>query len=157
MDARDNVLATGVERLNALIAWWGLPAVSGDGAMERQMKRFQQFASDLQKTSSDAYRGEMDALLSGNERLGRSVQELLRCRRPQEVLAAESEILASFLEGASLRARRWAELTQKLQECCDGMARDAATDLRQQVTAPAKTGGEAEQPAETVRRQTAQG
>lgn len=149
MDAKDNVMTTGVERLNALMAWWGVPAASGNGAMDGQVKRFQQFVSDLQKTSSDAYSGEMKALFSSNERLGRSFQELFQCRRPQEVLAAESEILASFLEGASLQARRWTELTQKLQECCAGMARDAAATLRQQAqeATPEKGDGEAQQPA----------
>ncbi len=148
MDAKDNVLTTGVERLNALIAWWGVPAANGNGAMDGQMKRFQQFVSDLQKTSSDAYSGEMKALFNSNDRLGRSVQELFQCRRPQEVLAVESDILASFLEGASLQARRWTELTQKLQECCADMARDAAANLREQAqkATPAKVEGEAQQP-----------
>ena len=149
MDTKDNVMTTGVERMNALMALWGVPAASGNGAMDGQVKRFQQFVSDLQKTSSDAYSEEMKALFSSNERLGRSVQELFQCRRPQEVLAAESDILASFLEGASLQARRWTELTQKLQECCAGMARDAAANLRQQAqeAMPAKGDGEAQQPA----------
>lgn len=149
MDAKDNAMTTGVDRLNALMAWWGVPAASGNGAMDGQVKRFQQFVSDLQQTSSDAYNEEMKALFSSNDRLGRSIQELFQCRRPQEVLAAESEILASFLEGATLRARRWTELTQKIQECCAGMARDAATNLRQQVqeSTPAQGNGEAQQPA----------
>lgn len=152
MDTKDNVMTAGVERLNALVAWWGVPAAAGNGAMDRQMKRFQQFASDLQKTSSDAYSGEMKALFSSNERLGRSVQELFQCRRPQEVLAAESEILARVLEGASLQARRWTELTQRLQECCAGMARDAAANLRQQAqeAIPATETGEAKQSAEAA-------
>jgi hypothetical protein len=159
MDTKDNGLAAGVERLNALIAWWGIPPANGNGAIDRQMKRFQQFASDLQKTCADAYSSEMDSVLSSNGRLGRSFQELLQCRRPQEVLAAESEILATLLEGASLQAKRWTELTQRFQECCAAMARDTATELRQQAqeVAPVKEDGEGEQqPARAVRRQPAQ-
>jgi hypothetical protein len=133
-----------------------MPDLNGNGALDRQMKRFQQFAADFQKKCGDAYSGEMDALFSSNERLSRSMQELLRCRRPPEVLAAESEILATLLEGASLQAKRWAELTQKLQECCAAVARDAAADLRQQAeeSAPAKGDGESvREPAKTARRQ----
>jgi hypothetical protein len=159
MDAKDNVLTTGIDRLNALTAWWGIPA-AGNGAVDRQMKRFQQFASDLQKTCADAYSGEMNALFSSNDHLGRSFQELLQCRRPQDVMAAESEILATLLEGATLQTRRWAELTQKLQECCAAMVREAAVDLRQQAKeapAPAKAnGGDEQQPARSTRRQSAQ-
>lgn len=159
METKDNPLTVGVDRLNALIAWWGVPVTNGNGAIEHQMKRFQQFAADLQKTCVDAYGGEMDALLGSNDRLSRSIQELLRCRRPQEVLAAESEIVATLLEGASLQAKRWAEVTQKLQDCCTVMARDAATDLRRQAQESAPVGGDGvaeQQAAKPARRQTAQ-
>lgn len=147
MNTKDDSLTAGVERLNGLLSWWGVPIAGGNGTIDSQIKRFQQFASDLQKTCSDAYSGEIAALFRNNDRLVRSFQDLLRSRRPQEVMAAESDILANFLEGASLHAKRWAELTQKLEECCAAMARDAAKDLRQQVqeTASATGSGEPEQ------------
>lgn len=159
MVIQENVLTNGVERLNALIAWWGFPAAGGDGAIDHQMKRLQQFASDMQKIYGDAYKDELDTLAGSNDRLGRSFQDLLQSRRPPELLAAESEILATLLEGASQRARRWSELTQKIQECCAGMARDAAADFREraQGAASAKVNGAAEQiPAKPQRRQGVQ-
>jgi hypothetical protein len=136
MNAKDDPLTAGVERLNALLGWWGVPIASGNGVIDGQMKRLQQFASDLQKTCGDAYSGQMDALLTSNDRLARSFQDLLRSRRPQEVVTAELDILATFLEGASLNAKRWADLTERLQECCAAMARNAAADLRQTASPP---------------------
>ena len=63
--------------------------------------------SDLQKAYGEAYSRQMEALFTANERLGSSVQELLRCRQPQDVLTAESNILAilmqSQLEGTENR------------------------------------------------------
>jgi hypothetical protein len=154
MDAKESSLTSGFERLNGLMAWWGVPAVNANGALDRQIKRLQQFAADFQKTCTDAYSGEMSAVLNSNERLGRSFLEFARCRQPSEALAAESEILATLLEGASLQAKRWAELAQKLQECCAAVARDAAADLRQQAEASAKGNGEsAREPAKSTRRQ----
>jgi hypothetical protein len=119
------------DRLKALSAWWGLPA-AGDGAMDRQIERFQKFVFDLQQTYGQAYKDQLDDLLCGNESLGRAVQEFWRCRRPPELLAAESEFMAALLERASLRARRWAQLTEKFEECCAALARDAAAEFRQQ-------------------------
>jgi hypothetical protein len=147
MDAKDDALTAGVERLNALLGWWGVPIASGTEMTDSQMKRLQRFASDLQRAYGDAYSSQVAALFSSNERLVRSFQDLLRSRRPQEVLAAESEILATFLEGASLHAKRWAELTQKLQECSAALAREAAEDLRQQAqeTVSARGSGESGQ------------
>jgi hypothetical protein len=158
MDAKNDPFKTGMEQLNALMGMWGAPMASGKGMIDVPMKRLQQFASDVQKACGDAYSGQMQAVMSGNDRLARSFQDLLGSRQPREVLAAESEILATFLEGASLHAKRWAELTQKLQECCAAMARDAAEDLRQEAhEAAAATGsGEPEQPAvKRARRESA--
>jgi hypothetical protein len=158
MEAKENPFSTSMERLNGLMAWWGMPGPNGNGAVGRQIKRLQQFAADFQKTCADAYSGEMSAVLNSNERLGRSVQEFVRCRQPSEVLAAESEILVTLLEGASLQAKLWAELTQRLQECCAAVARDAAADLRQQAEASAPAKGDPEsapQPAKTAPRPAA--
>lgn len=70
------------------------------------MKLLQQFASDVQKMCGDAYSEQIGALFNINDRLVRSFQVLLHSRRPQELMAAELEILATFLEGASLHAKR---------------------------------------------------
>jgi len=78
MIAKDDALTAGVERLNGLLGWWGVPIANGNGMINSQMKRLQQFAADLQKTCSDAYSGEMDALFSSNDRLARSFQDRLQ-------------------------------------------------------------------------------
>jgi hypothetical protein len=143
MDAAGDAVTTGVERLNALLAWWGVPSAAVNGEIDAQTKRFQQFVADLQKTCGEAYSGQMDALLTNNDRLMRAFQGLLSSRRPQEVVAAESDILSTFLEGASLHAKKWGEVTQKLQDCYAAMARAAAEDLRHQPqeTTPATPAG----------------
>lgn len=141
MNTKDDVFTASQERLNALLGSWGAPIAGANGMMEGQMKRLQQFVSDAQKLCGDAYSGQIEAVLKGNDRLVRSFQDLLQSRQPQEVLAAESNILATFLEAASLNTKRWAELTQKLQECSAAMAREAADDLRQNAQeAAAETG-----------------
>ena len=129
MSRKNDALTEGMERLTALLGWWGAGTVGGT-AIEEQMKRLHQFAAELQTASAAAYSGQMDAMLATNDRLARSFEDLVRSRRPQEVLAAESEIFATFLEAASQNSKRWAELTQTLQDCSAAIARKAAEDLR---------------------------
>ncbi|MDA8093281.1 MAG: hypothetical protein M0T84_05100 [Betaproteobacteria bacterium] len=159
MEVKENPFSASVERLNGLMSWWGITVPTGNGPFDRQMKRLQQFATDCRKVCADAYCGEMDALFSSNERLGHSIQGLLRYRRPPELLSPESEILAILLDDASCQARRWVELTQKLQERCSAMTLDAASDLRQRTEEPVPMKGEGEptqQPAKTALRRAAQ-
>lgn len=159
MGVIENPFFSNAGRLSNLTPWWGDPGPNGAGALDRQIKRLQQFAADCQRTCADAYRDEMDAILKRNERIGQSVQELLRSRRPPEALAAQSEILAILFEGASLQAKHWAEMTQKLHECCAAIARDAASDLKRQTQDSASAegkGGLAKRPAIAARRQAAQ-
>jgi hypothetical protein len=101
MKPKYDALTAGADRLNALLGWWGAPIASGNGKMDGQMKLLRRLASDLQKTCRDAYSGQMEGLFSSNERLIHSCRELLRSRQLQEVMTAESDILATFLESAS--------------------------------------------------------
>lgn len=153
MNAKSSALTMGVERLNALLVWWGVPTAECHGTIDGQMKRLQESASDLLKTCGDAYGDQLDDLFTSNDRLVRSFQELLRSRRPQEVLAAESEIFATFLEGASRHAKRWAELSQKLQEFSTAIAREAADDIRQRALEIVSPSALAE-PGRPARKQT---
>jgi hypothetical protein len=41
MSAKDETITTGLDRLNATFAWWGVPGASGNGQLDGQMKRFQ--------------------------------------------------------------------------------------------------------------------
>jgi hypothetical protein len=129
MDGKEGNGMMGLERLNALFNWWGMPNSGAGANIEAQIKRFQSFAADLQRTYGEAYSAQLKALYTANERLARSFQELAHCRQPQEVIAAESNILATLLEGASLQAKTWADVTQKIQACCASMAREAAEEM----------------------------
>ena len=128
--AKDGNITTGLNRLNALFTWWGVPNSDGNGDIDTQMKRLQACASDLQKSYSDAYGRQMHALFAANERLAGSLQELVRCRNPRDIIAAELNILATLLEGALVQTKAWVELTKKVQGCCAAMTRDATIQSR---------------------------
>lgn len=144
MDARSDGLTIGLRRMNALLAWWGVSDAGGDGEIELKIARFEQMASELQRACRDTYNHQLEAALSTNDRLVCSFQEFARCRRPNEVMATESEILATLLEAASVQAKMWAELASKIQESCVTVARHASEDLRRKAAKPSAT-----TPAET--------
>jgi hypothetical protein len=109
--------------LNPLPMWWRFSDVGGLDDVAGQMRRFQTFASDLQKACGDVYGEQMAIFVTGNGRLARLLERLPNCRQPNEVFAVQSDILATVLEGASLQAKTWIDLTQRMQECCATMTR----------------------------------
>lgn len=151
MSTKDESITTGLDRLNATFAWWGVPGASGNGQIDGQMKRFQALTSDLQKVYGDAYSKQMGTLLGANERIARSLQEFLRCRQPQDLIAAEANVLATILQETSLQAKTWVELTQKVQDCCAAAAREAAVGLRNQPNGSQPTeGADAKRPVKAA-------
>ena len=146
MSTKDETITTALDRLNATFVWWGVPGTSGNGQIDGQMKRLQAFTSDLQKAYGDAYTKQMSTLLGANERIARSLQEFLRCRQPQDLIAAEANVLATVLEETSQQAKTWVELTQKVQDCCAAAAREAADGIRSQPNESA----DAKRPAKVV-------
>jgi len=131
--ATKNDAPMGLDRMSAVFAWWGLSGTDSAGKLDGQFKRFQAFTSDLQKAYGETYGAQMSALFGANERIGRSLLELVQCRRPQDVIAAESSVMAAILDETSLQTKTWLELSQKVQEYCATMARETADEIRQQA------------------------
>jgi hypothetical protein len=136
---KENTMATkngppiSLDRMNAVLAWWGLSGTDGAGKLDGQFKRFQVFTSDLQKAYGETYGAQMSAFLGANARIGRSLLELIQCRQPQDVIAAESSVMAAILDEAWLQMKTWLELSQRVQEYCVTMARETADEIRQQA------------------------
>jgi len=131
MSAKDSAMTMGLERLNALLGWWGISNVNGNSSLEGQVGGFKTIALDLQKAYAEASEREMKATLAANERLAHLLQKLLHSRNPQEVMTAQSDILTVFLEGVSRRARAWTDLMEEIQARCMAMTRNLATEVSQ--------------------------
>lgn len=133
MVAKNEAASVGLDRVNGVFAWWGLSGADSAGKLDGQFKRFHAFTSDLQRAFGDTYGAQMSTLLGANERIGRSFQEFLKCRQPQDVIAAEASVLAAILEETSLQTKTWLELSRKVQECCAAMVRETADEVRQKA------------------------
>jgi hypothetical protein len=128
MTGKDDNFTMGLDRLNALLTWWGVPNGNAGGQIDAQMKRFQTLISDVQKAQGEAYRSQIEALFAASERVAGSLQEFAHCRQPEQVITAGSNVLATILESVSLQAQTWVDLAQKIQESYAEMARQAPTE-----------------------------
>lgn len=81
----------------------------------------------------------MEGLYTANEQLARSIQEFLHCRHTQEIVAAETKVLAALLEGTSVQARTWIDLTRTVHDCCATWAIEGAAEVGRQTTEEAET------------------
>ena len=127
MESRREDVTAGISRMSGLLDWWG---VEGNEAVGERIKRFQQLAAGLRHAYGEAYTEELDALTAANDRLAKSVQGLLRCRKSDEFFSAQMDIFAGLMESASRQVTNWSELSRKIQQCCATVAQEAAEDMR---------------------------
>lgn len=158
MESKREDVTAGISRMSGLLDWWG---VEGNQAVGERIKRFQQLASGLRHAYSEAYAEEIDALNAANDRLAKSVQGLLRCRKSDEFFSAQMDIFAGLMESASRQVTNWSELSRKIQQCCTTVACEAAEDMRQHgeenASEIAETAREEQQRLRRVAREGARG
>jgi hypothetical protein len=144
MNGQHDSITAGLNRLNALFAWWGVPSADS-GSTDTKMRGFQVFASDLQRAYAEACSEQVQAMLTMNKRIMRVLQDVPRCRRPRDVIAVQASFLAAVGDGMSQQAKSWAELAQKFQDCSGAAAREVTHEVRRPATAssPAEPSAEA--------------
>ena len=107
-------IAVSLRRMNALLAWWGVPRICGMDGADREIRRFQSFAADLQTLYGNAAGLQVSTLLATNEEIAHALCQLLQQRRPQDLLAAESKLVVSVLEAAALHAKTWVDVSRQV-------------------------------------------
>jgi hypothetical protein len=128
---------------NTLGAGWYRPGSAATDLFDAQMMRLQHFAQTMQQAYSDTYSRQMDVFNEASDRMHKSVQELMRCQGPAELLSTETQIAEVMMDAASQRAQNWMELGRKLQECCADLAQSSIEDLRKRSEDIADEAGEA--------------
>jgi len=137
MNAKNDDFTMGLGQLNGLFAWWGVPAGNANGEFDAQMKRFKDLVSGLQKAQSEAYHRQMAALFDTSQRVSAALQAFPHCRKPDDVVAAGSAIVATILEGATLQADTWIDFAQELRDCYAALTLAAVAEDRARTFEPA--------------------
>lgn len=160
MKAAETSVPTGLDRMNGLLAWWGVPNAFDGSEMQARTKRFQVLVLDLNKLFNEASSSQAQALSAANEQFTRGLQELLSARQPPELMAAQSRLVTGLIESLAAQTRAWAELTQKLHDCCSATVREAAAEAGEHAgrPVPIKSQSDGERPASKAStKRTAQG
>jgi hypothetical protein len=126
MEGQRDEMTAGMDRLQGLLGWWG---AQGNRAIEGRIEKFQQLTNGLHKAYGEAF----DALTTPNDRVSRSFQGLFGIRTPDELLVAQTEIMTSFMEAASLQMKAWSEISRKIQACYADVACETASDIGNQT------------------------
>ncbi|MGE0333978.1 MAG: phasin family protein [Gammaproteobacteria bacterium] len=160
MKAADTSAPTGLDRLNGLLAWWGVPNAFDGSEIQAQTMRFQVLVLDLNKLFNEASSSQAQALSAANEQFTRALQELLSARQPPELMAAQSSLVTGLIESLAAQTGAWAELTQKLHGCFSAMVRGSAAEAGEHAgrPVPIKSQSDGERPASKAStKRTAQG
>jgi len=110
---------------HALPQWWVSSADRAGEMISLPWKTLWDASLASQKVYSEAMNRELDLLRSTQERLGKTCQELVGCRKPQDVLALQSALLSDMYEAASAQAKVTAETVEQLRVCMSSAAKDA--------------------------------
>lgn len=150
MKESESGIPTGLDRITGLLAWWGTPLEAGQ--IEAQSERFQVLVVDLVKLFNEGSSNQAQALSAANERFTRAFQDLLTARQPPELMAAQSSLVIGLTESLAAQTKIWAELTQKLHDCCSTMIRESAVKAGEHADRSEPVGKQAE--AERADRQS---
>jgi hypothetical protein len=118
------------QRFGAVMGWWG---IGSNRVIEDRVQRFQQLASGLHRAYSEACHDQLEALSVANECVSRSFQGFLNGPRPDEIFAAETEVLSGLMKATSLQMQAWSDFSQKIQGCYVDVARETASDIGQEA------------------------
>jgi hypothetical protein len=130
MEVQRDEMTAAMDRMQGLWGWWG---AQGNRAIEGRIEKFQQLTNGLHKAYGDAWRYQFDALTTTNDRVSRSFQGLFSIRTPDELFVAQTEIMTSFMEAASLQMKAWSEIGRKIQACYTDVACETANDIGNQT------------------------
>lgn len=139
MKAAETSVPTGLDRMNGLLAWWGVPNAFDGSEMQVRTKRFQVLVLDLNKLFNEASSSQARALSVANEQFTRALHEHLSARQPPELMAAQSRLVTGLMESLAVQTKTWAQLTQKLHDCCLAAAREAAAEAGERPASKAST------------------
>ena len=101
------------QAINPMLGYWHWPFANDQ--LDRETKRFQALAADLQTLATETYARQIKALSTVHERVAGSVPEFLGCRQHLDVAAIGAKLVADIMDVASQQARTWAELSQTLR------------------------------------------
>ena len=111
--------ASELDRVEALLKWWGAPGFGYDGFTQTHLKRFEAIMAELEKAAGEISARQEETLTQSKDLLMQSLPVFVGSHNLNEVLAAQSKILVSLLEAASAQAKTWVSFSDKIRHHVD--------------------------------------
>lgn len=130
MNTHDTKMTNELDRVNGLLAWWGIPNTGDTIGIQARARRLQLLVVNLTSVLSDASSNQARVAVEANDRFHRAVRDFLSAREAPEILAAQSNLVRGLMENLTAQVQTCTELTQKLRACCAEAVRpmDDSTD-----------------------------
>lgn len=143
MSGHETKMTNELDRVNGLLAWWGLPNTGDTIGIQARARRLQVLMVNLTSVLSDASSNQARAAVEANDRFHKAVRDFLNAREAPEILAAQSGLVRGLMENLTIQVQACTELTQKLRACCAEATRptdDGANTAAESAAAGDKPG-----------------
>jgi hypothetical protein len=120
--------ASELDRVEALLKWWGAPGFGYDGFTQTHLKRFETIMAELEKAAGEIAAQQEEALTQSKDLLVQSLPAFVSGHDLNDVLAAQSKILVSLLEAASAQAKTWMSFSDKIRHAQLSLAQANGAD-----------------------------
>jgi hypothetical protein len=114
-----------LERVNALLKWWGAPLIDFS-ANENQLHCLRQFTDGVQMLYRDVSSHQRELLQKAGQDITQGVSELSWPRKPYEVLRVQSAVAAKLLDGLSRQSHLWTNVAEGFIDCYAAFAKGTA-------------------------------
>lgn len=131
--------ASELDRVEALLRWWGAPGLGYDNFALTHLKRFESIVAELETAAAEISARQEKALTHSKDLLVQSLPIFVHSQDLNDVMAAQSKILVSLLEAASEQAKTWMNFTSKIRNAQLMLAESNGVDANGTDVQPADT------------------
>jgi hypothetical protein len=131
-NTKDGDFTMGLDRLNALLTWWGILNPLGTCRFNETRHRCQVAACDIQKAYGEALGRQTDLLIAACGRPANSFPGLSQSWSPADIAAVQLQVFAAFLESALPWTRTWGVFFQTSGDRITAFVREKAQALQKQ-------------------------
>lgn len=114
-----------LERVNALLKWWGAPPIDFS-ANESQLRCLHQFTDGVHALYRDVSSRQRQLLEQAGHDIGSGVAGLAWPRKPSEVLGVQTAMAVKLLDGMSRQSRLWTNVAEGFVDCYAAFAKGTA-------------------------------
>lgn len=109
----DNSIPAGLDRLNALMSWWGVASGDGKNAFP-PLTAASDLVAKLQQAYFDAIARNMETVFATNDEVSRAALSLLHAKDAGDLAQIQQALVQALAQATSAQSKSWSEFHQLL-------------------------------------------